>query len=192
MLWYIILYINRKGPILMSSKKTEKKTAKRFTLKQKSIAALICVCIAVIWEFLWLGMPMNIYYVYNSSVGSNIVFLALSVLLTFPENYILHRFLKTDVSVPAMLAVNAVGMVAILYLFAIFRYTAVYLVLIGIFAHISATAFIIGKAPENGKKRNMTAVIVMGSLAALISDMIYYAIYMKMLDDLLMVAGMLY
>lgn len=176
----------------MSNDKTKEKAAKKWTVKQRGTAALISVIIAVIWELVWLSFPLPVFDIYRSAVGANLVYLCLAAMVTFCENYIVARFFKTTVSLPASLIVNVIGMPVIITIYSIFRYTAVYAVILSLFLHIAATVFITKKFGHSENKQSGIGGYILGALSALISDVVYFAAFSKMLNDFIMMNSIVY
>lgn len=176
----------------MSNNKSKEKKSKEWTVKQRGTAALISVIIAVIWELVWLSFPLPVYDIYRSVVGANLVYLCLAVMVTFCENFITARFFKTTVSLPASLIVNAIGMPVIITIYSIFRYTAVYVVILSLFLHIAASVFITKKYGHSEKEQSGIGVYILGAMSALISDVVYFAAFSKMLNDFIMMNSIVY
>lgn len=166
--------------------KNKESTAPYFTIKRKIAASVICGIFAVAFAVLWLIFPMPFYSIFfaeTSVIGSNLLLLILAAVLTFPVNLLFSKITKADIPVPAHLMINAVGMIGCVYLYSIFRYTAVWLLIIGLAVHIAASVilFIKSKAPKI-KRTSAEAVpkvklALYGAVSCIISDCLYVLIF---------------
>lgn len=164
------------------------KKERYFTLKRKGIAAIVCVAVALLWVILWFIFPMEFYSLFfASNIGSTIFLAAIAAVISFPACYIGTKALSRDISVPLHLIVNMIGMVGCIFLYSIFRYTAILWVIIGMVLHIAATAAIFVLAPEikvnrvkNAKSR--LSVIIGGIICAVCSDSIYLILFNILLE----------
>ncbi|MGN0642797.1 MAG: hypothetical protein ACI4JJ_06590 [Huintestinicola sp.] len=131
----------------MGNKETQIKKSPFFTEKRKGIASLCCLGFAVLWLILWYVFPMEFYSLFfASSVGSNIVLVLLSVMITIPCNWLFSKFISNDVNMPLSLVVNAVCMLTFIYTYSIFRYTAIYWVVLAAAVHTAASVFLFIKS----------------------------------------------
>lgn len=159
-----------------------------FTLKRKGIASLICLAAAVLWLILWNIFPMPFYSLFfASNIGSNIILVLLAAMLTFPLNFLFSKTLGTDISVPAMLIVNIVCMMAFIYLYSIFRYTAVWWVIIAAVVHMAAAAVVFAKSrqpkiPKLKTEKKTLKLAVCGIVSALLSDSLYLLLFTALLN----------
>lgn len=164
------------------------KKERYFTLKRKGIAAIVCVAASLLWVILWFIFPMEFYSLFfASNIGSTLFLAGLAAAVTFPACYIGTKALSRDISVPVHLIINIIGMVGCIFLYSIFRYTAVWWVIIGIIFHIAATAAVFVLAPEikvnrvkNTKSR--LSVIIGGIICAVCSDSIYLILFNILLE----------
>ena len=164
------------------------KKERYFTLKRKGIAAIVCFAVALLWVILWFIFPMEFYSLFfASNIGSTIFLAAIAAVITFPACYIGTKALSRDISVPLHLIVNMIGMVGCIFLYSIFRYNAIWWVIIGMVLHIAATAAIFVLAPEikvnrvkNAKSR--LSVIIGGIICAVCSDSIYLILFNILLE----------
>lgn len=159
-----------------------------FTLKRKGTAAIISIAAALLWVILWFIFPMEFYSLFfASNIGSTIFLAVLAAVITFPACYIGTKALSRDISVVLHLCVNIIGMVGCIFLYSIFRYTAIWWLIIGILLHIAATAAVFVLAPEikvnrvkNTKSR--LSVIIGGVICAVCSDSIYLILFNILLE----------
>lgn len=155
----------------------------KLTLKQKGIAAIICGGAALLWLVLWLVFPMPFYSLFFADmIGSNVTLVIIAVLLTFPANYLFSRLLRADINYIAHLAVNIVGMVAFIYVYSIFRYTAIYWIIIALLVHTIGTVVVFMKnkkeeIPHIREKQSRLKLIIMGAACAIASDCLYLLIF---------------
>lgn len=166
----------------------EKIKEKYFTLKRKEIAAIISVAAAVLWVILLFVFPMEFYSLFfASNIGSTLLLTFLAAAITFPACFICTKALSRDISVVLHLIINIIGMVGCIFLYSIFRYTAVWWVIIGLVLHIAATAALFVLAPEikiNRVKntKNRLSVIIGGTICAVCSDSIYLILFNILLE----------
>ena len=171
----------------MSNNKADNKQV-FFTPKRKAAAALCSVGIVILWAVLWLVFPMEFYSLFFASmIGSNLLLVVLSVIITFPLNWICSKVLNADVNMKWHLAVNAVGMVGCIYLYSIFRYTIPALPILGLLLHLSASAVLYIKCRYaevsrlKTKKQPLKAAVC-GVIAAFLSDCLYLLIFTALLN----------
>ncbi|MCI7768608.1 MAG: hypothetical protein MSJ26_11600 [Oscillospiraceae bacterium] len=159
-----------------------------FTEKRKGIAAIISVGAAVLWVFLWLVFPMEFYSLFfASNIGSTLFLASLAAAVTFPACFICTKVLKKDISVPLLLCVNIIGMVGCIFLYSIFRYTAIWWLILGLLVHMAATAVVFIIAPQikinrikEKKGRLMSALA--GIICTVCSDCVYFLIFTTLLE----------
>lgn len=158
------------------------------TRKRKGIAAIISITAAVLWVILWFVFPMEFYSLFfASNIGSTLFLAALAAVITFPACYIGSKALSRDISVVLHLIVNIIGMVGCIFLYSIFRYTAVWWVIIGIMLHIAATVAVFILAPEikinRVKNTNSRLMVIIGGIVcAICSDSIYLILFNILLE----------
>lgn len=157
-----------------------------FTMKRKGIASLICAGAAVLWLILWQIFPMPFYSLFFASmVGSNLLLAALAAILTFPFNFLFSKTLKTDISAVPQLIINIICMMAFIYLYSIFRYTAIIWVILGFAVHAAATVILFAvSSRRQGKKtlrQTITAVLTALASAAL-TDSLYLLLFTALLN----------
>ena len=159
-----------------------------FTPKRKGIAAIVSLAAAVLWVLLWFVFPMEFYSLFfASNIGSTLFLAALAAVITFPACFICTKALGKDISVPLHLCVNIVGMVGCIFLYSIFRYTAVWWLILGLAVHIAATSAVFVIAPDikinrikEKKGRHISALA--GIVCAVCSDCIYLLLFNVLLE----------
>ena len=159
-----------------------------FNEKRKGIAAVICVGAAVLWTLLWLVFPMEFYSLFfASNIGSTLFLAALAAVITFPACFICTKVLKKDISVPLHLCVNIIGMVGCIFLYSIFRYTAIRWLILGLAVHMAATAVVFVIAPDikinriKEKKSRLLSALT-GIICTICSDCIYLLLFTTLLE----------
>lgn len=160
-----------------------------FTMKKKAAASVCSAAAVVLWLILWLIFPMEFYSLFfASAIGSNLLLIVLSAVITFPANFICSKISKNDISVLAHLIINAVGMVGCIYLYSIFRYDMVWLLIIGIAVHIAACAVLFAKSKCRKINRISTQsfsrkkMIISAIICTVCSDCIYYLLFTALLN----------
>lgn len=170
------------------SMSNNEKKAPYFTEKRKGAAALICLGAAILWTILWLVFPMEFYSLFfASNLGSTLFLAALAAVVTFPACYICTKALKKDISVPLHVTVNIVGMVGCIFLYSIYRYTAVQWLILGLIIHMAAVSFIFVIAPDirikkiKEKKGRLISALA-GIICTICSDYVYLLIFNTLLE----------
>ena len=172
----------------MNDKNNSEKKPSYFTPKRKGAAAIISLGAAVLWVILWFIFPMEFYSLFfASSIGSTIFLAAMAAVITFPACFICTKALNKDISVPLHLCVNIVGMVGCIFLYSIFRYTAVWWLILGLAVHLAATAAVFVTAPDIKvnrikEKKGRLASALAGIVCALCSDCIYLMLFNVLLE----------
>ncbi|MGN0637884.1 MAG: hypothetical protein ACI4J0_05900 [Huintestinicola sp.] len=172
----------------MNDKKDSEKNAPYFTLKRKGKAAVISLGAAVLWVILWFIFPMEFYSLFFASkFGSTFLLAAMAAVLTFPACFICTKALSKDISVPLYLSVNIVGMVGCIFLYSIFRYSAVWWLILGLAVHLGATAAVFVTAPDIKvnrvkEKKGRLASALAGIVCAVCSDCIYLLLFNVLLE----------
>ena len=160
-----------------------------FTPKRKKVAAICSAAAVVLWLILWNIFPMELYsLLFASLVGSNLLLAVLSAVITFPSNLLCSKITRRDISAGIHLIINIVFMAGCIYLYSIFRYDAVWLLIIGIAAHIAATALLFAKskAPQVSHIKEplfgTAKMIAAGIICTVLSDCIYYLLFSALLN----------
>ena len=160
-----------------------------FTPKRKKIAAICSAAAVVLWLILWNIFPMEFYSLFFASlVGSNLLLAVLAAVITFPSNLLCSKITRRDISAGIHLIINIVFMVGCIYLYSIFRYDAVWLLIIGIAAHIAVTALLFAKskAPQVSHIKEplfgTAKMIAAGVICTILSDCIYYLLFSALLN----------
>ena len=171
----------------MSNNKADNKQV-FFTPKRKAAAALCSVCAVILWSVLWIVFPMEFYSLFFASmIGSNLLLVLLSVIITFPLNWICSKVLSADVNMKWHLTVNIVGMVGCIYLYSIFRYNIPVLPILGMLLHLSASAVLYTKCRYaevshiKTKKQPLKAAVC-GVISTLLADCLYLMIFTALLN----------
>ena len=118
----------------------------------------------------------------------NLLLAILAAVITFPSNLICSKITRRDISAGIHLIINIVFMVGCIYLYSIFRYDAVWLLIIGIAAHIAATALLFAKskAPQVSHIKEplfgTAKMIAEGVICTVLSDCIYYLLFSALLN----------
>ncbi len=171
---------------MMEDSKIEKKDC--FTLRSKGIAAAVCGAAVLLWMVLWMIFPMPFYSLFfASNIGSNILLAILSVIITVPFNFIFSKMLSADIPLKISIAVNMVCMLAVVYTYSIFRYTAVYWVILAAAVHIilSAVIFIRSKPVHIPKIKTAASkfkLAAAGIICSVVSDCMYLLIFTFLLN----------
>lgn len=172
----------------MNDKKNQEKKPTFFTLKRKGKAAIVSLAAAVLWVILWFVFPMEFYSLFfASSIGSTLFLAAMAAVMTFPACFICTKALSKDISVPLHLTVNIIGMVGCIFLYSIFRYTAVWWLILGLAVHLGATAAVFVTAPDIKvnrikEKKGRLASALAGIVCAICSDCIYLMLFNVLLE----------
>lgn len=160
-----------------------------FTHKRKKIAAICSAAAVLLWLILWLIFPMEFYSLFFASlIGSNLLLTVLAAVITFPSNLLCSHITKRDIPTALHLAINIVFMVGCIYLYSIFRYSAVWLLIIGIAAHIAVTALLFAKSkvPKVSLVKEplfgTAKMIITGIICTVLSDCIYYLLFSALLN----------
>ncbi|MGN0607578.1 MAG: hypothetical protein ACI4J6_00110 [Oscillospiraceae bacterium] len=131
-----------------------KKFDNSFTLKRKGFFALGAVVLAALWAVLWLIFPMEWYAVFfASTVGSYVTLALLAAVLILPFCWLFSLITSTNISVTKNFIVNFIFLVGTFFLFAAFRYSMVWLMIIAAVLHIGAMVWVLGTASVVPKKR---------------------------------------
>lgn len=156
-------------------------------LKRKKKPALLFGGLAVLWVILLNIFPLPFYSLFFMSMaGSNVFLVLLAAVITFPTNLLFSRIAKADIGEMRHLAINVVFMLAVVYTYSIFRYEAVWWVIISALLHCAAAAVLFMNAkreniPENvsglkdGKSKGSLALL--GAVCAAVSDFIYLLLF---------------
>lgn len=161
------------------------KATKPITVKDKRNAALISLGAAILWIILWYVFPMEFYSLFfASNIGSNVLLAVLAAIIIVIFNFIFTKTLKADISLPASLVSGIILMVGFIYLYSIFRYTAVYLVIICLLVHAAVFAVIyLRSKPENGKPwEKKLKPVLFGVISAVLSDSLYLLLFTALLN----------
>lgn len=159
-----------------------------FTAKRKGTAAIVSLAAAVLWTILWFIFPMEFYSLFfASNIGSTFFLAALAAVITFPACFICTKALNKDISVPLHLVVNIIGMVGCIFLYSIFRFTAVWWLILGLAVHIAATSAVFVTAPDIKvnrikEKKSRLASALAGIVCAVCSDCIYLILFNVLLE----------
>lgn len=162
---------------------TDDQTDLKSAIKRKKKPALLFGGLAVLWVILLNAFPMPFYSLFlASNVGSNVFLVFLAAVITFPANLLFSKIARADIGERRHLAINVVFMLAVVYTYSIFRYTAVWWVIISALLHCAATAVWFTKAkreniPENVSKikdgKSKGSLALLGVVCAAVSDFIY-------------------
>ena len=126
-----------------------KKFDNGFTLKRKGFFALGAVMLAVLWAVLWLIFPMEWYAVFfASTVGSYVTLALLAAVLILPFCWLFSLITSTNISVTRNFIVNFIFLIGTFFLFAAFRYSMVWLMIIAAVLHIGAMVWVYGSAEK--------------------------------------------
>lgn len=118
-----------------------------FSERKKAFWSLGAVVFAIAWVILWNIFPMPWYSLFfASNVGANITFVLLAAVLMIPFCWAFSVMSACNLSVTKNTLVNVVFLVAAAYIFAIFRYSAVYLVILVFVLHLAAMVWVFGTA----------------------------------------------
>lgn len=172
----------------MNDKKDKEKNPPYFTAKRKGIAAIVSLGAAVLWVILWFVFPMEFYSLFfASNIGSTLFLAAMAAVITFPACFICTKALSKDISVPLHLGVNIVGMVGCIFLYSIFRFTAVWWLILALAVHLGAMAAVFVTAPaikvnRVKEKKGRLASALAGIVCALCSDFIYLLLFNVLLE----------
>lgn len=162
----------------MNKEKKEKQPF--FTYKRKKTAAFICLGAAVLWLVLWQIFPMEFYSLFFASIiGSNILLILLSVMITIPCNLIASKALGSDISMTAELIVNALFMLVFIYLYSIFKYSAVYLPIIAVLLHAAVLSAVFIRYRGGASK---IKAAISGAVSAVLSDSVYLLLFTVLLE----------
>ncbi len=160
-----------------------------FTVKRKAAASVCSAAAIILWLILWLIFPMEFYSLFFASIiGSNLLLIMLSAVITFPGNFICSKVTKKDIPVPPHLIINAVGMVGCIYLYSIYRYDKVYLLIIGLVIHTAAIAVLFAKSTQRKINRisedgfSMAKMIITAIICTVLSDSLYYLLFTALLN----------
>jgi hypothetical protein len=124
-----------------------KKIDSKFTLKRKGFFALGAVIFAAVWAVLWLVFPMLWYSLFfASTVGCYVTLALLGTVLITIMCWLCSLATSLDISVTKNFIVNLIFLVGIFFLFAAFRYSMVYLVIIAAVLHCAANVWVLGTA----------------------------------------------
>lgn len=128
---------------------------KKLTKLSKGIFAAGAVLFAVLWLALWLIFPMEWYSLFfASTVGSFVTIALLAADITIILCWAFSILSGIDIPFSKNLIVNIFFMAAVLWLFAAFRYSMPYVVIIAAVLHAAAMVWVMGfayKYPKKGK-----------------------------------------
>ncbi|MCM1523521.1 MAG: hypothetical protein NC120_03590 [Ruminococcus sp.] len=171
------------------NQRDNKKKPPFFTEKRKLAAAVLSAAAVLLWLILWQIFPMEFYSLFFASyAGSNFTLLLLSLVITFPANYIASKALKTDVKTGVHAAANMIGMVGCIYLYSAFRYNAPYFPILGFAAHICACAviFVKSKGEKIPKIKDASPgrakLAISGAVCTVCSDLLYLLLFTALLN----------
>lgn len=160
--------------------KEKNKNQPFFSNKTKKTAALICLGAAVLFLILWQIFPMEFYSLFFASIiGSNLLLILLSVIITIPFDLISSKALGAEVSMTAELIVNAVFMLTFIYLYSIFKYSAVYLPILAVVLHAAVLSAVFIRCRGSASK---IKAAVSGAVSALLSDSVYLLLFTALLE----------
>lgn len=159
----------------------------KFTLRKKGFASLICGGAVLVWLILWTVFPMPYYSLFfASNIGSNILLACLGAVMTFPINWLFSKILRTDINVKIHLVINIVTLLGIIYVFSIYRYTAVWLVIIAFAVYIAVCGllFLKGKqedVPRIKEKKSHLSLFLAGAACGAVTACLYVLFTVAML-----------
>ncbi|MDE6592352.1 MAG: hypothetical protein K2K57_04730 [Oscillospiraceae bacterium] len=145
----------------------------------------------MLWVILLSIFPLPFYSLFFMSVvGSNVFLVLLAAVITFPSNLLFSKIAKADIGEWRHLAINVVFMLAVVYTYSIFRYDAVWWVIISALLHCALTAVLFMKAKrenipkiKDGKSKGSLALL--GIVCAAVSDFIYLLLFTLALNALM-------
>lgn len=168
---------------------TDNKKTAYFDEKKKLIYALAGIGTAILWLILWQIFPMEFYSLFFASiVGNNVTLLLLSLVITFPANYIGSKALKADVPMKFHIIVNVIGMIGCVYLYSIFRYTAPVYPVLCFVVHTAAGAIVFTKSRREKVPKikdnspHPIKAAVCGGVCTICSDLLYLLLFTAMLN----------
>ncbi|MGN1089658.1 MAG: hypothetical protein ACI4Q6_04595, partial [Huintestinicola sp.] len=89
------------------------------------------------------------------------------------------KALGADVSMTAELIVNAIFMLIFIYLYSIFKYSAVYLPIIAVVLHAAVLSAVFIRCRESASK---IKAAVSGAVSVLLSDSVYLLLFTALLE----------
>ena len=152
-------------------------------LKRKKKPALLFGGLAVLWVILLSVFPLPFYSLFfMSMVGSNVFLVLLAAVVTFPANLLFSKIARADIGEWLHLAVNVMFMLAVVYTYSIFRYTAVWWVIIAALLHCAVTAALFMNAkreniPKIKEKDEKSRLALLGIVCTAFSDFIYLLLF---------------
>ncbi len=152
-------------------------------LKRKKKPALLFGGLAVLWVILLNIFPLPFYSLFFMSMaGSNVFLVLLAAVITFPANLLFSRIAKADIGEMRHLAINIVFMLAVVYTYSIFRYTAVWWVIISALLHCAGAAVLFMNAkreniPKIKDGKSKVSLALLGVVCAAVSDFIYLLLF---------------
>ena len=162
---------------------TDGSTDLKSALKRKKKPALLFGGLAVLWVILLNIFPLPFYSLFFMSVvGSNVFLVMLAAVITFPINLLFSKIAKADIGEWLHLAINVVFMLAVVYTYSIFRYTAVWWVIISVLLHCAVTAALFMNAkmeniPKIKEKDGKSRLALSGIACTAASDFIYLLLF---------------
>ena len=125
-----------------------------FTEHIKGFFSIGAVAFAVLWVILWINFPMEWYSLFFMSVfGSYFLLAILAFIIQIIFNWLFSVISASNISVTANTAVNLIFLVGSAFLFANFRFRAVYFFIAAVIAYAVAMFFIFGTAVPLKKKK---------------------------------------
>lgn len=158
------------------------------TEKNRLLLALGGVGVAILYVILWYVFPLPFYSLfYASNIGSNILIMLLAAVVTFVFNLAFAKLTKRNIRPVIHLIINEIGMLAVVYTYSIFRYDAVYWVILAAAVHAAASGiffvksgFIYEQKRKTERKGTLSAVVY-GVLCALVSDFTFLLLFTLLL-----------
>lgn len=158
--------------------------------KRKGTATLCSVGAAVLWVILYMIFPLEFYSLFcSSNIGSNVLLVLMSAVVTFPMNFIFSKLLKKDINTIIHLIINVIGMLAAVYTYSIFRYDAVYWIVLAATAHSAAAAVLFVKSKSLYEQKGIAlppkrlSSALYGIVCTLASDFIYLLLFIIILES---------
>ncbi|MCM1578951.1 MAG: hypothetical protein NC078_09155 [Ruminococcus sp.] len=174
----------------MSEKKAAERAAAPETtampdiLRKKKKPALLSAGLALLWVILLNIFPLDFYSLFlMSNMGSNVFLIALAAAVTFQANLLFSKLTKSDINVYAHLCVNIIFMTALVYTYSIFRYDAVWLVILAALLHCAVTVLVFAKTKKTAsqtpakEKSGKGRLIIMGVVCSAVSDFLYLLLF---------------
>lgn len=166
---------------------------KKLTKLAKGVLAAGAVLFAVLWLVLWLIFPMEWYSLFfASTVGSFVTIALLAADITIILCWAFSFLSGIDIPFVKNLIVNIISMAAVLWLFAAFRYSMPYVVIIAAVLHAAAMVWVMGfakKYPKKGKpdpenvkaiKKQPIITVIWAAAYVILADIANIILFSKM------------